>query len=78
MKLGDSLVRLGARMKSGFCQQRGIVLNVKNLTHEPSSLFHGFDRCGVGQLVNPEDMTKPSLEVGGGSGQALFKDRLQY
>ena len=53
-------------MKSGFCQQRGIVLKVINLTHEPSSLFHGFDRCGVGQLLNPEDMTKPSLEVRGG------------
>ena len=50
-------------MKSGFCQQRGIVVKVINLTHEPSSLFHGFDRCGVGQLLNPGDMTKPSLEV---------------
>ncbi len=66
MKLGDSMVRLGARMKSGFCQQRGIVLRVINLTHEPGSLFHGFDRCRVGQLLNPEDMTKPSLEVHGG------------
>ncbi len=37
MKLGDSMVRLGARMKSGFCQQRGIVLKVINLTHEPIS-----------------------------------------
>ncbi len=60
-------------MKSGFCQQREIVLKVISLTHEPSSLFHGFDRCGVGQLLNPEDMTQPSLGVGGGSGQALFK-----
>ncbi len=68
MKLGDPMVRLGARMKSGFCQQRGIVLKVINLTHEPSSLFHGLDRCGVGQLLNPEDMTKPSLEVRGGVG----------
>ena len=66
MKLGDSMVRLGARMKSGFCQQRGIVLKVINLTQEPSSLFHGFYRCGVGQLLNPEDMTKPGLEVRGG------------
>ncbi len=55
-------------MKSGFCQQRGIVLKVINLTQEPSSLFHGFYRCGVGQLLNPEDMTKPSLEVRGGVG----------
>ncbi len=71
-------------MKSGFCQQRGIVLKVINSTHEPSSLFHGLDRCGVGQLLNPEYMTKPSLEVrGGGEARARhfsrdFKERLQY